>query len=84
VDIHEAYALLVRDKGQTTTTLVNLVLADQRVWLLEFPDRKAAISFELAVQESKKAFFTNSSWYMRQSDYEETKVFNDFFSMHSH
>lgn len=69
-DIRDARIEIVRDKGHLTS-LVNIVFPDQRLWLLEFNDRKSAVNFEVAVTESKRALRDNSSLYMRQGDFDD-------------
>lgn len=53
-DISDVVAKVERDKGRTTT-LVNLIHPDGRVWLLEFQAKQDACKFEFAVNESRKA-----------------------------
>lgn len=54
IDLSEARAEVVHEKGRTTS-LVNIIHPDNRVWLFEFSNKNDANKFEFAVNESRKA-----------------------------
>ncbi len=58
-DVTDATTIILCDKGRPTS-LINLLHADQRSWLLEFSTKQDASSFELALNESKKALIEKS------------------------
>lgn len=66
-DVSEATSNIVMDKGRPTS-LINLVHADQRTWLLEFSSKQDAVRFDLALNESKKAL-TDVSIYSDGKEY---------------
>jgi len=67
-DVSEATVVLIQDNKGRKTPLVNVVHADQRVWLLEFDSRKEACKFEFALNESRKACSEGGSRYALKSE----------------
>lgn len=75
-DLSDVIAKVERDKGRTTS-LVNLIHPDSRVWLLEFQTKQDACKFEFAVNESRKAkneakgskFLNSADFYMPEPSF---------------
>lgn len=65
-DISNTTATVLCDKGRPTS-LINLLHADQRSWLLEFSSKQDASTLELALNESKKALLDKSIYLTAKS-----------------
>jgi hypothetical protein len=66
-DVKDANVTVMRDKGRVTS-LVNLTHSDSRSWVLEFGSKQEAVRFEVALMESKKAYYEGKSMYAKREE----------------
>lgn len=59
-DVSSAMAVLVRDSKGRKTSYVNIIHSDSRMWMLEFKTIPDALRFEFALNESRKAIYSEN------------------------